>query len=360
MATIDTISLYATKLLEADTENFIERTAIIFVYSIVAWILHFVVIRVLRAAARKTRIPFDDFLLQFIQTPLALTLFLFGCMHAVLTDPAPKAPYDFMLPAVIRSAMLLVWVIAILRSMNRLNEISAGILLRREEFDRDLFYMFKNISRIVIVFTAILWVLTIWDIAITPIFASAGIAGIAIALAAKDTLANFFGGISIYMDRSYKVSEYIILDSGERGEVVELGIRSTKIKTRDDVLITIPNSIMASSKIINQSAPKPSFRIRVDVGVAYGSDLDQVENVLMEIAQKHPGVAKAPAPRVRARRFGDSSIDFQLLCWVNDPRVRGRMTHDLIKEIYKTFNEQAIQIPFPQRDVHLVSAKTEE
>ncbi len=360
MATIDTISAYTIKLLETDTQNFIERVAIISIYSLVAWILHFVVIRLLRAAARKTRLPFDDFLLQFLQTPLALTIFLFGCMHATLTEPVPKAPYDFMLPAVIRSGMLLVWVVAILRAMNRLNEISAGILLRREEFDRDLFYMFKNISRIVVVFTSILWILTIWDIAITPIFASAGIAGIAIALAAKDTLANFFGGISIYMDRSYKVSEYIILDSGERGEVVELGIRSTKIKTRDDVLITIPNSIMANSKIINQSAPKPSFRIRIDVGVAYGSDLDQVEGTLMEVAQRHPGVAKSPNPRVRARKFGESSIDFQLLCWVNDPRVRGRMTHDLIKDIYKTFNERQIVIPFPQRDVHLLTTAVTE
>lgn len=360
MATAETISRYVAKLLEADTENFIERTAIILVYSLVAWILHYIVIRLLRAAARRTRLPFDDFLLQFIQTPLALTLFLFGCMHATLIAPAPKVPYDFMLPAVIKSAMLFVWVFAILRALNKLNEVSAGILLRREEFDRDLFYMFKNISRIIIVFTAILWILTIWKIAITPIFASAGIAGIAIALAAKDTLANFFGGISIYMDRSYKVSEYIILDSGERGEVVELGIRSTKIKTRDDVLITIPNSIMANSKIINQSAPKPMFRIRIDVGVAYGSDLDQVEETLMEIAQKHPGVAKSPLPRVRARRFGDSSIDFQLLCWVNDPRVRGRMTHDLIKDIYKTFNERKIVIPFPQRDIHMITARADE
>lgn len=343
------------KLLLADTENFIERLFIILIYLLVAWFTHYFVIRLLKKAAARTHMPFDDFLLHFIQAPLAITICLLGCLHAFHIAPTVKAPYDFIIPSIVRSGLLILWGTAILRAVNQLDEKKAGVLLRREEFDRDLFYLFKNVSRILVVFTCILWILNVWNIAITPIFASAGIAGIAVALAAKDTLANFFGGISIYLDRSYKVSEYIILDSGERGEVVEVGIRSTKIKTRDDVLITIPNSIMANSKIINQSAPKPAFRIRIDVGVAYGSDLDHVEHVLEQLAINHPGVAEIPAPRVRARGFGNSSIDFQLLCWVKDPRVRGRMTHDLIKEIYSTFNSEGIEIPFPQQDVRIIS-----
>lgn len=348
------------KLLQADTENFIERAAIVTIYLLVAWFTHYFVLKGLRKAAAKTRMPFDDFLLHFIQTPLAVSICLLGVIHAIHIEPTFKAPYDFVIPAIVRSGLLVLWSVSILRALNGLDEKKAGVLLRREEFDRDLFYLFKNVSRILVVFTCILWILTVWNIAITPIFASAGIAGIAVALAAKDTLANFFGGISIYMDRSYKVSEYIILDSGDRGEVVEVGIRSTKIKTRDDVLITIPNSIMANSKIINQSAPKPAFRIRIDVGVAYGSDLDQVERVLEDIGVNHPGVVASPAPRVRARGFGASSIDFQLLCWVKDPRVRGRMTHDLIKEIYAAFNREKIEIPFPQRDLRLLTTRVEE
>ncbi len=341
-------------LLQIDTFDLLERTIIILLYALAALILHYVVIRVLRNAAERTKMPFDNFLLDFIQTPLALTVFLLGGIHAVSIEPQLPVPYDFMVPAVIKTLLLLIWSGAILKALNKLNERSAAILLRREEFDRDLFYLFKNVSRIIVVFTVFLWALTIWDIELTPIFASAGIAGIAIALAAKDTLANFFGGISIFMDRAYKVGEYIILDSDERGEVVEVGIRSTRIKTRDDVLITIPNSIIANSKITNQSAPNPKFRIRIDVGVAYGSDLDQVEEVMMDLATNHPGVSDDPAPRVRVRSLADSSVNFQLLAWVNDPRVKGRMTHDLIKGIYKTFNEQGILIPFPQRDVHII------
>lgn len=230
-------------------------------------------------------------------------------------------------------------------------------LFGAKSIDQDIFLLFKNVSRILILFLTIVWILLIWKVNLSPIFASAGIAGIAIALAAKDTLANFFGGISVFMDRAYKVGEYIILDSGERGEVVEVGIRSTKIKTRDDVLITIPNSIMANSKIINQSAPQPSFRIRLDIAVAYGTDLDEVEELLLQVVSDNNQVIRQPAPRLRLRSFGDSAVNFQLLLWVRDPRERGRQTHLLLKEIYRCFNENNISIPFPQRDIYVRSGK---
>ncbi|PID77392.1 MAG: mechanosensitive ion channel protein MscS [Deltaproteobacteria bacterium] len=350
---IQNFMAYYHNLIQADSNNLVERLIILCVYGLLAWVVHFWIIRWLKKAAAKTRMPFDDFLLNFLQTPLAITIFLLGMLNALSIEPPLKVPYDFTAPALIRSFGILIWSAALLKTINKLNEKSAGVLLRREKFDRDLFYLFKNVSRIVVVFTSILWILVVWGIELTPIFASAGIVGIAIALAAKDTLANFFGGISIYMDRAYKVGEYIILDSGERGEVVEIGIRSTKLKTRDDVLITIPNSIMANSKIINQSAPFPAFRIRIDVSVAYGSDLDQVEEVLQKTAVDHPEVLSYPEPRVRVRAFADSAINLQLLCWVEDPRVRGRMTHQLIKEIYRTFNELGIEIPYPQHDIYL-------
>jgi len=177
---------------------------------------------------------------------------------------------------------------------------------------------------------------------------------VAVALAAKDTLANFFGGVSIFADRSFKVGDVIILDSGERGEVVEIGIRSTRIKTLDDVLITIPNSLLATTKIVNESAPTPRYRIRIPVGVAYGSDVDEVEATLMAVALAEEEVLRDPKPLVRLRAFGESSLDFVLLAWVADPSHSVGVSHHLLKAIYKHFNDKGITIPFPQRDVHLV------
>ena len=190
-------------------------------------------------------------------------------------------------------------------------------------------------------------------IPVTGIFASASIAGVAVALAARETLANFFGGVSIFLDRPFKAGDYIVLDTGERGEVKAVGMRSTRMQTRDDVLITIPNSVITNVKIVNQSAPRPSFRVRIKIGVAYGSDLDQVEKILLELAENNELVKETPAPRVRLRIFAESSINYELLVWATRPRFRGRLTHQLNREIYFQFNKNGIAIPFPQRDVYL-------
>ena len=270
-------------------------------------------------------------------------------------DMAP--PWNTTLPNLVKSLTLLLWWGVLIRKINLMNESNTADFLKKKNIDKDLFYLIKNVTRVIIIFAGIAWVLIIWNIDLTPLFASAGIAGIAIALAAKDTMANFFGGISIFADSAYKVGDYIILESGERGEVTELGVRSTKIKTRDDVMISIPNSIMANSKIINESAPIPRFRIRIDVGVAYGSDLKEVEKILLRIADDNTQVTKSPEPRVRVRTFADSSVNFQLLVWVNDPRQKGLQTHNLLMAIYNAFAEQNIIIPFPQRDIHLLNGK---
>ncbi|WP_028583129.1 mechanosensitive ion channel family protein [Desulfogranum mediterraneum] len=189
---------------------------------------------------------------------------------------------------------------------------------------------------------------------VSAVFASAGIAGVAVALAARETLANFFGGISILMDRPFKAGDYIVLDSGERGEVKAVGMRSTRLLTRDDILITIPNSVITNVKIVNQSAPYSHFRVRIKIGVAYGSDLDQVEAILVNTARNNPLVMATPAPRARLRRFNDSAIDFELLVWAKQPHERGKLTHELSKQIYKRFNEAGVNIPYPQREVRLL------
>ena len=192
-------------------------------------------------------------------------------------------------------------------------------------------------------------------IPVGAVFASAGIAGFAVAMAAKDSLSNLFGGVTIFLDRPFQTGDYIVLDDNERGEVVQIGLRSTRIKTRDDVMITIPNSIITNTKIVNQSSPEPMFRVRIKLGVAYGSDIKQVETILIGQVRSNPLAAQHPDPRVRFRNFGDSALEFELLCWAKRPHDRGKLMHELNTSIYNAFAEAGIQIPFPQRDVYIRS-----
>mgnify|MGYP001820750161 FL=1 len=172
--------------------------------------------------------------------------------------------------------------------------------------------------------------------------------------AARDTLSNLFAGVSIVVDAPYKSGDFIILDSGERGVVTHIGLRSTRLLTRDDIEITVPNGIIGNSKIINEAGgPSQKHRIRIAVGAAYGSDIDHVIATLEKVAADHEEICTNPAPRVRFRQFGDSSLDFELLCWIDRPVDRGRLHHELGVNVYKAFAAADIQIPFPQRDLHV-------
>ncbi len=329
-----------------------DRFTVVCVYIILSKGADLVIRYILLPIAVNTPFDEDEHIVKIIHRPVCVSVFLLGLLHAALIEPAFPPPWDTTLPSLIKTMILLVWWFSLIRSITVMNEGNAGWVLKR--LDKTRFHMIKNISRIVLLFIGIIWALVIWKVNLTPLFASAGIVGIAIALAAKDTLANFFGGIALFIDAAYKVGDYIILDSGERGEVVEVGIRSTKIKTRDDVMITIPNSIMSTTKIVNQSAPITSYRIRIDVNVSYTSRLRKVEKTLLRVAAENTALAEKPEPRVRFRAFLESGIHLQLLVWVQEPAQRGLQAHNLIKMIHSAFREQGIEIPFPQRDVYLM------
>jgi small-conductance mechanosensitive channel len=212
--------------------------------------------------------------------------------------------------------------------------------------------LFDIASKLVVIGGATYALLGIWQLNPAPWFASAGVIGIAVGFAARDTLANLFAGIFIIADGPYKLGDFITLDSGERGLVTHVGVRSTRLLTRDDIEITLPNAVIANAKILNESGGRwPKERIRVKVGVAYGSDVDQVCATLIRIAERHDHICAEPEPRVRLRAFGDSSLDFELLCWIDEPVLRGKLTHEMLMDVYKTFAKEEIEIPFPQRDV---------
>ncbi|MCZ6767336.1 MAG: mechanosensitive ion channel family protein [bacterium] len=238
----------------------------------------------------------------------------------------------------------------------RLNRVILGQLAKGDSplVDQRMRPLFDNVGRIIFFAVAVYFVFVLWGINVSAWLASAGVIGIAFGFAAKDSLANLISGVFILGDAPYKVGDYINLDTGERGEVIRIGLRSTRILTRDDVEVTIPNALIANGKIVNESGgPSKIQRIRVSVGVAYGTDVDKFCDILHDIGRDHPDVLKDPVPRSRFRRFGDSSLDFDLLCWIRTPDLRGRVIHELNTAIYKRLAAEGIEIPYPKRDVYI-------
>jgi small-conductance mechanosensitive channel len=264
--------------------------------------------------------------------------------------------FNFLTLATLKTVAIFIWTIALARFVKLLLRLVSDDESRFTLIQERTLPLFNNFLMILVVVLAIYFVFLAWNIDVTAWMASAGIIGLAISFAAKDTLANLFSGIFIVADAPYKLGDFIVLDSGERGEVTNIGIRSTRLLTRDDVEVTVPNSIMGNAKIINEAGgPHEKYRIRIKVGVAYGSDIDKVHQVLLDVAANNTEVCKTPEPRVRFRAFGNSSLDHELLCWVDKPVLRGKVMHMLNTEIYKRFLKEGIEIPFPQQDVHIRS-----
>jgi len=308
--------------------------------------------RVVRKLTRHTNTSLDDMTIDILHRPVAMSIFFAGLVIS-LPHIGLTREIIFYLKSVSYTILILIWCITLIKVSNLIVFQIISRVTDETGLRNDVIPLIKNISKIIIIGTSIFIFLSIWKINITPLLASAGIVGAVVAFAAKDTMANLFGGISIFFDKPFKIGDYVILDSGERGEVVTIGVRSTRIKTRDDILITIPNSIIANTKIINESAPIPRFRIRIPVSVAYGSDIDLVEKTLLEVAEENSNVLPEPEPRVRFRSFGDSALNFELLCWAREPVLRGVTIHELNSAIYKEFQNKGIKIPFPQRDIHI-------
>jgi MscS family membrane protein len=249
-----------------------------------------------------------------------------------------------------------VWLIGVL--LNRVADLVIAMgRFSRGDMDVQLIRLGFQILTVVVVILAIINLGSRLGLPTYSLVTGLGIGGIAVALAGREALSNLIGTLMIILDRPFKIGDYIDLSDGERGAVAEVGFRSTRIRTRDDILISIPNSVMANSKMINESAPVPLSRIRVKLGVAYGSDLKKVEEILLSVAHQIETVVAEPAPRIRFRRFGDSALEFELLCWIDLPELKGRTTHQLNWAIHEEFRKHGIEMPFPQRDVHIRTSK---
>ena len=320
----------------------------VFVGKIADWIISGVVGRI----AKRSSNDFDDSLVDLVHRPVMLSFVLIGLGLATLRLGLPDAPALFAVNT-LKTIAIFVWY----GTLGRLNNLIVGAL--RESpgtklVQTGMLPLLHNAMKVVLVALAIYFVFLAWDIDVTAWLASAGIVGLALSFAAKDTLSNLFAGVSIVMDSPYRTGDYIILDSGERGVVTEIGLRSTRILTRDDIEITVPNGIIGNSTITNEAGGPPSrHRIRVAIGAAYGSDVDHVLGTLEKVATDNTDILSDPSPRARFRRFGDSSLDFELLGWIANPADRGRVQHELNCAVYKAFNDERIEIPFPQRDLHV-------
>ncbi|QFU81669.1 mechanosensitive ion channel family protein [Natronorubrum aibiense] len=321
-----------------------------------AVLLEVLVLRTLLRYTSRTKTEYDYILVGELRAPVVLTAALTG---VYLLTQLPSVSQNVLLTSAqletffgrpSLSIIIVAWAFASNRIVNRFVE---EVKDKGSRFD--FAPVFSNVWTLVVVIGTIGVLLSLWEYSISPLLGAAGVAGIAVGFAARDTVANFFGGIALYFDDTYKLGDYIELDSGEAGTVVKVGVRSTTLMMRDEVLVTVPNASLNAAKVINQSAPQRRRRLKVPIGVAYGTDIDVFEELVTEIAIDEPLVLDSPKPRMRFRAFGDSALEYELLCWVGSPTRANKTRHELNRSIYTELLAADIEIPFPQRDVRVVT-----
>ena len=314
--------------------------------------------RIVSNLTARTNTQIDDQLITILSRPVSLTVVYLSLILATTTLALPQSLTNFISNALL-SLIVLLWMTAAISVSNVVLDTLGRFSDQHGMVQESTIPLFEMVSKILLIGIAGYLLLQVWQVDPTAWLASAGVVGIAVGFAARDTLANLFSGVFIVMDRPYKKGDFINLDGGERGMVTHVGLRSTRLLTRDDIEVTIPNAVMANSKIVNETSGRwPKRRLRIKAGVGYGSDVDHVVAVLLDIAAKHEGVAKDPEPRVRMRALGNSSLDFELLCWISEPVHSGKITHDLLMSVYKGFVAEGIEIPFPKSDVYIKEAPT--
>jgi len=332
---------------------YIKSILVLFLAIAMANLIAIILTRVLKQLVKKTKNTFDDKLVAIIHQPLFWTVILLGS-HTSVALLEINAAYVVYIHSIINTLLIFLWARFFLLLLHSIL-MSLSLHAKENSIIRPQTRpLLNNLSTLAFVVFGLYFIFQAWDIDMTAWMASAGVLGIAIGFAAKDTLANLFSGAFILADAPYKIGDYVVLENGDRGKVTQIGIRSTRLLTRDDVEVTIPNAIMGNTRIINQSGgPYKKFRICVKVGVAYGSDIDKVRSLLLEVAEQETQVCRYPQARVRFRSFGDSSLDFELLCWVNDPEYRGLVIDALNCNIYKSFMLEDIEIPYTKYDMYI-------
>lgn len=311
------------------------------------------------ALSRVTQVTptdLDDKVVSHLHAPLSATILLVSVWQALAVLKLPP-PLPYLSRGVFLSLAVLFWAIA---AGSVVTLILESLVANRERLSwvrPRTVPIFKMLGRALILGGAGYFFFLAWDLDVTGWLASAGIVGVAIGFASKDSLATLIAGMTILADAPYKLGDILLLENGDRGRVSEIGLRTTRIITRDQVEIILPNTIMANTRLINESGGAGQLvRASTRVSVAYGVDIDKVRALLLQVAVQVDHVTSEQEPQVFFTEFGDSGLIFDLRVWLNSPTYREVVIDALNQQIYKAFGENEIEIPYSKHDIYLHSA----
>ncbi|MGB9934680.1 mechanosensitive ion channel family protein [Thermodesulfovibrio yellowstonii] len=331
--------------------------AVIILVLAVLLIVRSFLFRILHKWAEKTKTGFDNLIINTIKSPS-----IFWCigiaLYIGLESSEIPLKYTFYIIKAIHILIILSITVAAANLVTR-------VFIRyidRSSVSVQSTGLLNTIIKTAVYLIGFIIILNILGISIAPLITALGIGGLAVALALKDTLENLFAGIHIMAEKTVRVGDFIRLETGQEGYVEDISWRTTRIRMLPNNMIVIPNSKLAQSIVVNYFLPEKTMSFQIPISVSYDSDPELVEKILIEEVKKAikevPGLLSEPSPVVRfIPGFGESSLDFTLVCHVKEFVDQYPVQHELRKRIFKRFQQEGIEIPFPQRVVWLKNEK---
>ena len=318
------------------------------------WLVRFVSTRVIG----RTKTHLDDVVVEAADFPLRAVIIVGGVELALrqisMIPDSWQSPIDDLLFVV----YFIIVYIFLYRLIGGLIVWYGREVASKTETELDDRYLdlCRRIALLVLSVVVIVTILGRYGIEVSALVTTLGIGSLAVALAAQETLGDMITGFTIMVDQPFKVGDRVeLLDISTWGDVVDIGLRSTRIRTRDNRMVSVPNSIIGKGLVVNYSDPNTVYRVQTQVGVAYGTDIEQARIVMIEAIRSEEWVMKEERIEALFLGFGASSLDFTVRCWIEHYVETRRIIDKMNTVLYRALNEAGIEIPFPQRDVRLVS-----
>ena len=316
------------------------------------WAIKFLFSRIIHRFTRQTKTTFDDALLEAVAPPLYWLTLVYAFQFSLNRLDFIFEQIDFELASFY---FILFWMIGFAVAWRVIAYLAKWYekqmaATREIELGEQLMPFLRRVMLIILTVIVAIIFLDYFNIEVGGVVATLGIGSLAIALAAQATLSDTISGFVIMIDRPFRIGDRVEMQElNTWGDVVDIGLRSTRIRTRDNRMVIVPNSVIGKSLIVNHSYPNSEYRIQIHVGVAYGTDVEQARKIIVKAVEKVEGVLPEYPVEALFLEFGDSALIFRIRWWLESYADTRRMFDKVNTAIYTSLNEAGIDIPFPQR-----------
>jgi len=325
---------------------------------IIGYILRLVLFSRLAAWSKNSKTEIDDIIVAAVRGPFIIWCLMGGIYFVLQVSHLEEHVVHWG-----QKGIFVLGVISVTLVLSSLSTKLVRVYTPAIETALPVTSLTQNIARIIVFIVGLLTVLHSVGISITPLLASLGVGGLAVALALQDTLSNFFSGFHIIVSKQLKVGDYVKLESGQEGYVIDINWRTTKIRALPNNVILVPNAKLTQAIIVNYNEPDKEIAVLINLGVHYDSDLKKVERVTCEVGKEVmkevSGGVKAFDPFIRYHTFADFSINFTVILRAKEFVDQYLVKHEFVKRLHERYMKEGINIPYPIRAINYTQEKAD-